>query len=438
MTSPPKKVLDGVFKLVSKADVGKLFKVEDALDEMDGVFSTAALCLAGHKAAGHISAEDSDFLWGTLLSRRILFALDKQLSGFEKVEFKSTASIHAAFAVALQELLPKGVKLAGCPWLTVDSAPAASAPCEAASRLPVSASQAADPTYAAASLGMSLGKLVVESKHPKDVFEITHMGSDVTLLERTLFRDAVTVKIPIETFTKGFSLFKGVLQRELAVSTQPFGKLMYTHDVQKALVFQAMAAFSDITDNKKTDMVTYYAFPKELRAARAFEEPGALRLYPMTTLQNLKVLKKQDPSQFTVTIFKGGEKVHDIGVSQPHCLAASLKEDKETLKDFKPDEEFVEPFWWVGTTADFAEVNMLVEHVEYQIEGGHLSIPTMVNVAPIKQHDVLLRLKTTISSQSLKSKHGVHIPAATEGVAPAVAATEAVAPTVAATAKGRG
>ena len=114
--------IDGVFNLLNRTDVTKMFRHDDA-ESAEEAFAFADKLLSDLQAAGFLSNQKRCAIWGSFLVRTCLVMVNKEQhkSCFEKkIKFETLAHARGAFKVALEKAITGATKpkkfLDSCKW----------------------------------------------------------------------------------------------------------------------------------------------------------------------------------------------------------------------------------------------------------------------------------------------------------------------------------
>lgn len=403
------KVVDGVARLLAKADVERLRAKSSIplLDKVEGMMAHAWEVAAKVMVSQAVSTCKTYPVLGRLHTRTILHITNKAKLGFEKLEFKSIEQIQQRFVEELMAAMPQGTTIPS-PWAKPAAKSGGGGSTAASGQQPSSSSHAApmvatpmvntsqlsDPAWIAKEAGFVIGKPYY-NKAPgsgKELYILDAIDSTGAVLRShddglSTPRD---IKVDLSILLKKWAMFAGELptiipadkvdERTMAASSH------FDIERQKCIAFQALTDF-ETASSEKLKQLAFMLNPAELRA-RVHIPKGKLELAPATDFRC--ICSKAIP----------GAPVVQIGTS--YCFSLTEPPRARNIKsdDWKDEVVFV-PFWWVSTTSVAGDANLTPK--KHVVKDAGVTFTVLVNNKAIKAHERLLIFKEKKDASSAGS-----------------------------------
>ena len=379
------KIVDGLARLLVKSDVERLKAKANAaaVDFAENSLAegwTEAMRLVDDK---HVTLEKAYQALGRFHSRTILRLTGKAKLGFEKKEFKTQDDIQRAFIEDLSKFAPAGIAVCTM-WASNASQAKPGEPTTQSSNQPAEQgvakmSDLTDPSWVARNAGFIVGKIYYERSvgSAKGVYELKKLTSnEVTLNERTLYRDPRVVNYDVDKFMQQWVEFKGELPAALTTSPKHMFSTSghYKLEREKIKVFTILLDFAQ-ENQERINSLSFSLYPAEVVANEPIGK-NKLELTPATELKNISANKT--PGAVIVTT-----KSATFYVSEPP-RPRTIKE-----QDWRDDVVFA-AFWWVGTTHNEADANMVA--TKYVHKDG-VTFYKLTNSKQIKKYERLVVFK---------------------------------------------
>ena len=367
------KIVDGISKLLVKADVERVKSKDKAavVDQTESMMSIAWSITDQLCTDGVMSHDELHPVMGRFHTRAALWLVGKGKLGFEKKDYKTLDEILEAFVDDVAAVLPAG-HVVEHDWFKHRSAapPVMSATAVVPkSGGPVNMNDLGDVNWHAPEAGLIIGKVYFQkSVGPSAGLYVLKKISDkgCELEEHSVTKPTtMQATIPIERFMTLWSEYKGSLQVQLqgyCGSTVQSASRLHL-DRNKAVVLEGL--FQAAVKHDAINSLAFYINPNEVRVVEKVAK-GKLTLVPATSHDKVTVLK--GPVQVQV----GRDTLY---VSEPP------KPRTTCVADWK-HEVIIVPFWWVCTTSNEDEVNM-VEKTVKDVE-RKLVFTVLVNNRPLQ------------------------------------------------------
>lgn len=401
MVSP--KVVDGVARCLTKSDIGsctaktKAKMIADADRHLEQI---ADVCKAV-KGLEIIKDDAVETLEGLGKVRTGAFICNKSKMTFEAKEFENLHDIVRLFLKELTEALGSNVgKMPAISqeWIAIVSATTEKKEeSQQAPALPelMTDQDLMDKEAIANRKGYAVNDVVFERSvgAKQGLYTIVAINDLVSVKERDPFKEThLQVKVPFDVFLSKWAVFKG--DAPSRVSGDWSGACAWLRESAeleeaRAALSSAMREYASEAATAEPGDVVLCLKPTGLRAKRDFAR-GDLCLVPYVGMSNISDKSKPHfiDSGHTAKIDGRDVKLYLMKPSQPSA---------EDVNKWKED-EVVNPYFWVGSTANESEANMV--HRKATEDGVSFSVLT--NRCMVKSMELLQVFKPAIIQAPLQ------------------------------------
>ena len=225
------------------------------------------------------------------------------------------------------------------------------------------------------------------SKH--GVYFLKNIEGEVKLTEHSPFlQSSRNVTLPFETFLSKWAVFKGEPPQKVDGKWFcPWDKSFGHVEAAKAKLVAAMRSHA-IECNIVPDDVMLCLKPQGLRAGRDHAK-GELEFVPYVGIHHVSHIARQG-------LIDSGFSQKIDGTSTTFWLARPSQPSKPKVEDWEED-DVVNPYFWIGSTTDSDEFNMVSKKVNVHGASFHV----LVNKCAVKKGDLLRTYKEATIAEPL-------------------------------------
>lgn len=410
-------LVDGIFTLLNRADVFKVFKhdravyVENSLEFADKV-------LTHLEGRGSISHDVRSKIWGTLLNRMCLVMVNKEFHKScydKKVKYETIDHVLGAFTAALQKrvdtvtVLPSDMTSQLLPVWTPEDSDVASAPTKASQPRAeiLSSGMQQNPFFIARKRGFETGMYVIE-KASKLTFRIVYVHNSIDIVQiKVLERNPLRTSVPMLDFFNQFSPcnsnFEPSRVIDMHVAESAGVNALQSIDLQ-LLVYESLTALAQKfgNDGPMSDLITYVT-PKGLYMNHG-KKKGDLILVPLTALNDIKKLKpteQKESDHFYATITS-----HDNVVFKLNQPSGKLNSDHYP-NDFDANSEMILPLWFL-VSKDPKTYNVKELTVTCKEQSCTIEFTCLTNCSTLKAGDRLVKYSPAATAKlNVRQREGL-------------------------------
>ncbi len=400
------KVVDGVSKLLVKADIQKLggSSIKKVVSELEQLLKQGWDIGESLLHEGVITQEGVDIIVGKFFVRSILLLTHKEGMGPEKKKYVDMNKIQCAFIKAVKaETDNPDVNVGEWSNIEVDETPNKDDVQKTRKDDGLlSAADLADPRRVFANSGFKVHMNVKEKGcNEDDVYMILDIDADgkITLKKHTLTNEVEfpSVTTTLQKFLDGWRPFTGRMPMILGIDPPKASDHQnILTDVVRVRAFQAVLAHESGVDSRN---IKYLWYPSGLMASAAIAK-GALKLAPLAVMNGVHVADKKK------TVIANGSVVVDVGRNK--CVFHSPPKVKSEDIDVNYNANELEgkymwvPFWWVESTSDEAKVNMKLCSLKGSGEFSDITFPVLQNSKTVMKNERLYTFKPRVVKQALR------------------------------------
>ena len=378
------KVVDGIAKLITKADVNSFRSkpMQAAVEQVEGFLDIAWKELQQLEAENTTSEIQTSKLYGLLGIRFVLFLTKKAKWGIDTTEWASLEAIFEAYKAQ------KNTVVNSCSSTVSTSAtPASTSTASGSADAPATIANASNPLWVAMQrLAVPLivgASYINKQEYPNQLFQLTDLDiGGATFKEHNVLKPSslqLSVACKLDDLKKWME-YKGNLQKliaEVSATASPSHMI----ELDKCQIFSDLAKLA-VDHHREPGDLLFTINPQALAAGRDFKK-GELKLVALTDSIS-KIVTTPSARASAVCLSESTM----LWILPPVMTKLDELETSATGA----------PYWWVKATQD-PEAACLVE---VKIQLGSNSYMAFTNPKGLKKFTKLMYLKSDIVVQPLK------------------------------------